>query len=172
MSSIRRHMSPSWFGNCKRKHVCAMQMATLEHCFAASGDVEETPACSCLPANMLMFTALNVESDGKIWQITHRAFPPSLRTRHQSSRVLTLQHQIVSQGFSWTLISCCKDFTCYDEAPPDQRGSRTTWRQSQICFANEVSGNRDYFWQGSVILQWSWRGDSSTQPPSMCRKWP
>lgn len=53
-------------------------MATLEYCFAASDDVEETPASSRLPANMLMFAASSVASDGKIRRITHRAFPLSL----------------------------------------------------------------------------------------------
>lgn len=53
-------------------------MATLEYCFAASDDVEETPAYSRLPANMLMFTVSSVESDGKMRRITHGAFPLSL----------------------------------------------------------------------------------------------
>lgn len=56
-------------------------MATPEHCLAASDDVEETPAYSRLPANMLMFTASSAASDGKIRPTTHGAFPLSLGIR-------------------------------------------------------------------------------------------
>lgn len=145
VSIIWRNMFPRWLGNCKRKHVRAMQMATLEYCFAASGDVEETPAYSCPPANMLMFTASSAESDGKIRRITHRAFPLSLSTRHQ---IENLDNATPDQEFSG-----CKSAENISRASMRQR-SRPEWKLYHVeTIWCQATGNSDYFWQGSVILQ-------------------
>lgn len=162
-------------------------MATLEYCFAASDDVEETPASSRLPANMLMFTASSVASDCKIRQITHRAFPLSLGMLggiENLDNTTPDRRSSLGDGLDADQLRPAAEISPASMRHLQTRGEVVP-RGDNPSFANEVSdgqeatGNSDYFWQGSVILQCGGaRRDSAlcaiaqTQLANMRRKWP
>lgn len=120
-------------------------MATLDYCLAANGDVEETPAYSRLPANMLMFTTSNVDSGGKVRQITHGAFPLSLRTRHQ-----------IENPHNADQLRPAAKISPASMIHIQARGKVVPRRDNPrhvLPTRCQATGNSDYFWQGPVILQ-------------------